>query len=253
MHDPRHSDARRSDAQERPTKKEALAHTPTETPVRAENPQQVRSISSGSTSLVDLIDRGTYGMGPAGRRASSARRCESVPPSGRDESRRGAWDQGTRASLDQAARASRSSQQRARSAWAERDRPDDGDDPWAAYFNPQIRALKEANPVWGKVPLRINRDRGQRTVVKEGAAELTTGHIPVLRDESINCLLGGPGGVQGNYADGTFGRGGHSTEILRRLSAQGRLWGFDVDPNAVAVGRKLEELLHACFYGVPKI
>ena len=77
---------------------------------------------------------------------------------------------------------------------------------------------------------------------KEASAELTTGHIPVLRDESINCLLGGPDGVEGHYADGTFGRGGHSTEILRRLSESGRLWAFDVDPNAVAVGRKLEEL-----------
>ena len=33
--------------------------------------------------------------------------------------------------------------------------------------------------------------------------------------------------------------GGHSTEILRRLSKDGRLWAFDLDPNAVAVGQKL--------------
>ncbi|CAE7420182.1 rsmH, partial [Symbiodinium microadriaticum] len=100
---------------------------------------------------------------------------------------------------------------------------------------------EEALPVWGKLPLRLKRERSQRPV-KEGAAELTTGHIPVLRDESINCLLGGPDGRDGFYADGTFGRGGHSTEILRRLSGTGRLWSFDVDPNAIAVGRKLEEL-----------
>lgn len=36
--------------------------------------------------------------------------------------------------------------------------------------------------------------------------------------------------------------GGHSTEILRRLSKEGRLWAFDLDPNAVAVGQKLEAL-----------
>ena len=34
--------------------------------------------------------------------------------------------------------------------------------------------------------------------------------------------------------------GGHSTEILRRLSKHGRLWAFDLDPNAVAVGQRLE-------------
>ncbi|CAJ1449900.1 unnamed protein product, partial [Effrenium voratum] len=68
-------------------------------------------------------------------------------------------------------------------------------------------------------------------------AELTVGHIPVLRDESIECLLGNADGCDGVYADGTFG---HSTEILRRLSPQGRLFGFDLDPKAVAVGRRLE-------------
>jgi len=77
---------------------------------------------------------------------------------------------------------------------------------------------------------------------KEGRAELTSGHIPVLRDESISVLLGGVDGPDGYYADGTFGRGGHSTEILRRLSLKGRLWAFDVDPNAVAVGRKLMDM-----------
>lgn len=70
-------------------------------------------------------------------------------------------------------------------------------------------------------------------------ASLAVGHIPVLRDESINALLSGPDGADGSYVDGTFGRGGHSTEILRRLSADGRLWAFDVDPLAVHVGQKL--------------
>ena len=209
-----------------------------------EERERVKVLSSGSTSLVDLIDRGTYGMGPAGRRASSARRSDSVPPTVKKNGRqKGAWDQGTRASLDQARRASRGSQLRAKSAWTAREaQTPDVEDPWAAYFNPDMRAARDATPVWGKVPLRIGRDRSQRPAVREASAELTTGHIPVLRDESINCLLGGPDGDQGYYADGTFGRGGHSTEILRRLSVKGRLWAFDVDPNAVAVGRKLEEL-----------
>ena len=61
-------------------------------------------------------------------------------------------------------------------------------------------------PVWGQLPFRLHRR--QHGVVRESEAELTTGHIPVLRDESIDSLLGGPDGVDGYYADGTFGRGG---------------------------------------------
>ena len=47
--------------------------------------KSAQSIPAGSASLVELIDRGTYGMGPAGRRApsrapSAACRAESLPP-----------------------------------------------------------------------------------------------------------------------------------------------------------------------------
>ncbi len=38
----------------------------------------------------------------------------------------------------------------------------------------------------------------------------------------------------GCYVDGTFGRGGHSGEILKRLNANGRLIGIDRDPDAIA-------------------
>jgi 16S rRNA (cytosine1402-N4)-methyltransferase len=38
----------------------------------------------------------------------------------------------------------------------------------------------------------------------------------------------------GCYVDGTFGRGGHSSEILKALGPGGRLIGIDRDPQAVA-------------------
>lgn len=39
--------------------------------------------------------------------------------------------------------------------------------------------------------------------------------------------------ADGYYIDATFGRGGHSREILQRLGPQGRLLAFDKDPDAV--------------------
>jgi 16S rRNA (cytosine1402-N4)-methyltransferase len=56
-----------------------------------------------------------------------------------------------------------------------------------------------------------------------------TYHVPVLLEESVGGLDIKPGGV---YVDVTFGGGGHSREILRRLNAKGRLFGFDQDEDA---------------------
>ncbi|GGD05161.1 16S rRNA (cytosine(1402)-N(4))-methyltransferase RsmH [Halopseudomonas salina] len=61
-------------------------------------------------------------------------------------------------------------------------------------------------------------------------------HISVLLNEAIEGLAIKPEGL---YIDGTFGRGGHSRALLARLSAQGRLLGFDKDPEAVRVGAEL--------------
>jgi hypothetical protein len=44
--------------------------------------------------------------------------------------------------------------------------------------------------------------------------------------------------TDGWYVDGTYGRGGHSAEILKRLGPQGRLLALDKDPEAVAHGRE---------------
>ncbi len=54
-------------------------------------------------------------------------------------------------------------------------------------------------------------------------------HIPVLLGESVDGLSVRPGGV---YVDATFGGGGHSREILRRLDCGGHLYGFDQDADA---------------------
>jgi 16S rRNA (cytosine1402-N4)-methyltransferase len=56
-------------------------------------------------------------------------------------------------------------------------------------------------------------------------------HIPVLLDESVSALIDS---TSGTYADATFGGGGHSREILSRLSQNGRLIAFDRDSDAIA-------------------
>lgn len=59
---------------------------------------------------------------------------------------------------------------------------------------------------------------------------MSTYHSPVLLHESLEALSINPAGV---YVDVTFGGGGHSREILKRLNSQGRLIAFDQDPDAV--------------------
>lgn len=55
-------------------------------------------------------------------------------------------------------------------------------------------------------------------------------HNPVLLQESIDALSIKEDGV---YVDVTFGGGGHSREILKRLGSEGRLFAFDQDPDAL--------------------
>ena len=57
-----------------------------------------------------------------------------------------------------------------------------------------------------------------------------TYHIPVLLHESIDGLNIKPDGL---YVDVTFGGGGHSREILRRLGPNGHLYSFDQDEDAM--------------------
>lgn len=54
-------------------------------------------------------------------------------------------------------------------------------------------------------------------------------HVPVLLDESVSGLDIKPGDI---YVDVTFGGGGHSREILRRLPGGAHLYSFDQDADA---------------------
>ena len=56
-------------------------------------------------------------------------------------------------------------------------------------------------------------------------------HTSVLLDESVSALVESKDGV---YADATFGGGGHTSEILSRLSTNGRVLAFDRDSDAIA-------------------
>lgn len=59
--------------------------------------------------------------------------------------------------------------------------------------------------------------------------EEMTYHVPVLLNESVDGLTIGKGGI---FVDVTFGGGGHSREILRRLDDDGHLYSFDQDADA---------------------
>jgi 16S rRNA (cytosine1402-N4)-methyltransferase len=83
-------------------------------------------------------------------------------------------------------------------------------------------------------------------------------HRPVLLEPTVNALLqedfAGKGALRsrelnseqadarlqsGVFVDGTFGRGGHTRELLRRIGADARLFVFDKDPQAIAVANAL--------------
>jgi len=77
---------------------------------------------------------------------------------------------------------------------------------------------------------------GRRSLMMQGGG--VNSHVPVLLEDAVDQLRVVADGI---YVDGTFGRGGHAQEILRRLGAEGRLFAMDRDPDAVKVGRLLAD------------
>ncbi|MBO0322687.1 16S rRNA (cytosine(1402)-N(4))-methyltransferase RsmH [Muricauda sp. CAU 1633] len=86
-------------------------------------------------------------------------------------------------------------------------------------------------------------------------------HNPVLLQESVDGLNIKPNGV---YVDVTFGGGGHSTEILKRLGEDGKLFAFDQDEDALqnAIDNERFQLInqnfrylkqYLKFYGIRKV
>lgn len=63
-------------------------------------------------------------------------------------------------------------------------------------------------------------------------------HISVLLREACDALLPERGGT---LVDGTFGRGGHSRELLRRMPADGRLIAVDRDAAAAAEAARIDD------------
>lgn len=76
-------------------------------------------------------------------------------------------------------------------------------------------------------------------------------HVSVLLEGAVDALAVRQDGI---YVDATFGRGGHSREILARLGPDGRLIALDRDPAAVAEAEQWGDgrfvIVHAAFSGL---
>ncbi len=81
-------------------------------------------------------------------------------------------------------------------------------------------------------------------------------HRTVLLDEAVDALDIAGARAGGWYVDGTFGRGGHSGLILKRLGANGHLLAFDKDLQAIAAAQAIADprfaIVHGSFAGMGK-
>jgi len=126
--------------------------------------------------------------------------------------------------------------------------PKAGPSPWQNFQpsnrrapSPPDRHHPEVTPPHRRAQSRpvLRGDRGDMMQTSQA-------HTPCLLNEAVEQLLAPhlmqpDGRFGGTFVDGTFGRGGHTREILQRLSSDARLFAFDVDPEAVLVAKELEK------------
>lgn len=96
-----------------------------------------------------------------------------------------------------------------------------------------------------------------REITHSSGVKRETRHVSVLLEEVLGALRPAPGMV---LVDCTLGLGGHSSELLRRISPGGMLIGIDFDPANIGIARgKLEavggrfELSHNNFAALPTV
>ena len=70
-------------------------------------------------------------------------------------------------------------------------------------------------------------------------------HFPVLLEESIDFLIHD---INGYYIDCTFGRGGHSKQILKMISKNGFLSAIDKDPESISFASNIKDLNFKIFH-----
>ena len=81
---------------------------------------------------------------------------------------------------------------------------------------------------------------------------IESGHRTVLLEETVQALVPDERvPANGVFVDGTYGRGGHSDALLKRLGAQARLLVIDKDPQAIAVAqaRAADDPRIVCIHG----
>ncbi|CAL4320233.1 Ribosomal RNA small subunit methyltransferase H [Buchnera aphidicola (Sipha maydis)] len=78
-------------------------------------------------------------------------------------------------------------------------------------------------------------------------------HIPVLLKKSIKALKIQKNGI---YIDGTFGAGGHSKFILKKINDYGKLYSIDRDPESIKIAKKIKDkrftIIHGLFSNIYK-
>ena len=90
--------------------------------------------------------------------------------------------------------------------------------------------MKKWVTLWNTLPIWASVSKPEK--------DMEFKHYSVLLHETIEQLQIKPEGV---YVDGTLGGGGHSEQILKRLTGKGRLIGIDQDEAAIeAAGKRLE-------------